>query len=259
MITGIFDSHAHYDDEAFDKDRAALLTLLRGRGVCGIINAASNLESARHGIALARQFPFIRAAAGIHPLDADTVTPDSMNELRQLLQEPEVVALGEIGLDFHYDVPRELQFPLLRDQLALAREMDMPVILHDRDAHGPMLELLKEFRPRGVVHCFSGSAEMAQEVVKLGLYVGLGGAATFKNAVHPLKVAAVVPDDRLLLETDAPYMTPVPFRGKRNDSAMIAYTAERIAQVRGTTAQSLCDLTRRNACTLFGLNEKDFI
>jgi TatD DNase family protein len=122
-----------------------------------------------------------------------------------------------------------------------------------------MLELLKEFRPRGVVHCFSGSAEMAQEVVKLGLYVGLGGAATFKNAVHPLKVAAVVPDDRLLLETDAPYMTPVPFRGKRNDSAMIAYTAERIAQVRGTTAQALCDLTRRNACTLFGLNEKDFI
>ena len=182
-----------------------------------------------------------------------------MQELRQLLQEPEVVALGEIGLDFHYDVPRELQFPLLRDQLALAKEMDMPVILHYRDAHGPMLELLKEFRPRGVVHCFSGSAEMAQEVVKLGLYVGLGGAATFKNAVHPLKVAAVVPDDRLLLETDAPYMTPVPYRGKRNDSALIAYTAERIAQVRGTTAQALCDVTRRNTCTLFGLNEADFI
>lgn len=258
-MNGIFDSHAHYDDEAFDGDRTALLTLLPGKGVCGVINAASNLESARRSIELARQFPYVRAAAGIHPLDADTVTPTSMAELRLLLQEPEVVALGEIGLDFHYDVPRELQFPLLRDQLALAKEMDMPVILHDRDAHGPMLELLKEFRPRGVVHCFSGSAEMAREVVKLGLYVGLGGAATFKNAVHPLKVAAVVPEDRLLLETDAPYMTPVPFRGKRNDSSLIAYTAQRIAQVRGTTAQALCDVTRQNACRLFGLNEADFI
>lgn len=254
----IFDSHAHYDDHAFDEDRNALLHALPHQGVCGVLNAASNLQSARRCIEMAERFPYMRAAAGIHPLDAETVTPDSMRELRDLLQHPLVVAVGEIGLDFHYDVPRELQFPLLRDQLKLAAELDLPVILHDREAHGPMLELLREFRPRGVVHCFSGSVEMAREVLALGLYIGLGGAVTFRNAVHPLEVAAMVPDDRLLLETDAPYMTPVPLRGKRNDSAKIAYTAEKIAEVRGTSADALCRTTCTNACRLFGLHEPDF-
>lgn len=257
-MLSIFDSHAHYDDPAFDADRDELLRTLPAQGVCGIINAASNLESARRGIEMAERYPFIRAAAGIHPLDAETVTPTSMEELRELLQHPLVVALGEIGLDFHYDVPRELQFPLLRDQLKLANELDLPVILHDREAHGPMLEILREFRPKGVVHCFSGSVETAREVLDLGLYIGIGGAATFRNAVHPLEVAAMVPEDRLLLETDAPYMTPVPFRGKRNDSAKIAHTAEKIADVRGVTAEHLCEVTRLNACRLFGLPEADF-
>ena len=255
----IFDSHAHYDDHAFDEDRRALLQALPHQGVCGVINAASNLESARASIALAAQFPYMRVAAGIHPLDADTVTENSTAELRELLQHPSVVAIGEIGLDFHYDVPRELQFPLLRNQLQLAAELDMPVILHDRDAHGPMLELLREFRPRGVVHCFSGSVETAREVLSLGLYIGLGGAVTFRNAVHPLAVAAMIPEDRLLLETDAPYMTPVPLRGKRNDSAKIAYTAEKIAEVRGVDADTLCRTACTNTCRLFGLNESDFL
>ncbi len=252
-MDNIFDSHAHYDDPAFDGDRDTLLRSLPDRGVCGVICAASNLASARQCIALAAQYPYIRAAVGIHPLDASTATPSAMDELRALAAHPLVVAIGEIGLDFHYDVPREIQLPLLRAQLALANELHMPVILHDREAHGPMLELLHEFRPRGVVHCFSGSVESAREVLSLGLYIGLGGAATFKNAVHPLEVAAMVPADRLLLETDAPYMAPVPMRGKRCDSSMIAYTAEKIAAVRGETPEALCAQTRENACRLFRL------
>lgn len=251
----IFDSHAHYDDAAFDPDRAALLDALPAHGVCGVINAASNLAGARAGIALAAQYDYLYAAVGIHPLDADTA-PDldaAMAQLRVLAAQPKVVAIGEIGLDFHYDVPPALQLPLLRRQLALANELHLPVILHDREAHGPMLDLLREFRPAGVVHCFSGRVEMAREVLALGLYIGLGGAATFKNAVHPLEVAAMVPRDRLLLETDAPYMTPVPLRGKRNDSAKIAYTAEALAAVRGVDPQQLCDETRQNAERLFGI------
>ena len=252
----IFDSHAHYDDAAFDPDRAALLASLPGQGVCGIINAASNLASARAGIALAAQYGYLYAAVGIHPLDAETA-PDldnAMTQLRVLAAQPKVVAIGEIGLDFHYDVPRVIQLPLLRRQLALANDLHLPVILHDREAHGPMLDLLREFRPAGVVHCFSGSVEMAREVLALGLYIGLGGATTFKNAVHPLEIAAMVPPDRLLLETDAPYMTPVPLRGKRNDSAKIAYTAEKIAAVRGVDPQTLCNETCQNACRLFGID-----
>jgi len=254
----IFDSHAHYDDAAFDEDRAALLASLPEKKVCGIVNAASNLASARASLALAEKYPYVYAAVGIHPLDVETVPADglasAMDEIRTLLKHPKAVAIGEIGLDYHYDTPRDAQMTLLRAQLALAKELDMPVILHDREAHGPMLDLLREFQPKGVVHCFSGSAEMAKEVLKLGLYIGLGGAVTFKNAVHPLEVAAIVPADKLVLETDAPYMTPVPFRGKRCDSALIAYTAEKIAQVRGISAEELLTATAQNARTLFELD-----
>ena len=203
MLTGIFDSHAHYDDEAFDADRRELLEGLRQKGVCGVINAASNLKSARKCMELAEQYDFIYAAAGIHGLDVDTVEPDSMERLAELLPQKKVVAIGEIGLDYHYETPRDEQMKLIRAQLALAKDFDLPVILHDREAHGPMLELLREFRPRGVVHCFSGSVEMMREVVSLGLFIGLGGAVTFKNAVQPVRVACEVPSDRLLLETDA--------------------------------------------------------
>ena len=251
----IFDTHAHYDDAAFDEDRLSLLAALPGRGVCTVLNAACNLNSARETVALAERFDHVYAAVGIHALDAESVSDldCAIHGLRSLAAHPKVVAIGEIGLDFHYDIPPDIQFPLLRRQLMLANELHLPVILHDREAHGPMLELLREFRPAGVVHCFSGSVETAREVLNLGLYIGLGGAVTFKNAVHPLEVAAMVPDDRLLLETDAPYMTPVPFRGKRNDSTRIAWTAERIAAVRSTDPQALCDLACRNGERLFGL------
>lgn len=251
MLTGIFDSHAHYDDAAFEQDRDAVLTGLPQKGVCGVICAASNLESAGQCIRLAERYDFVYAAAGIHGLDVETVRADSMERLAALLPHRRVVAVGEIGLDYHYDTPRDEQMRLIRAQLALAKDFDLPVILHDREAHAPMLELLREFRPRGVVHCFSGSVEMMREVVSLGLMIGLGGAVTFKNAVQPVRVAAEVPPDRLLLETDAPYMTPVPLRGKRNDSSLIAHTAERIAGIRGEEAQTVVDRARENTCRLF--------
>jgi len=176
-----------------------------------------------------------------------------MERLAGLLPHPKVVAIGEIGLDYHYDMPREEQMSLIRAQLALAKDFGLPVILHDREAHGPMLELLREFRPKGVVHCFSGSVEMMREVTALGLYIGLGGAVTFKNAVQPVRVAAEAPSDRLLLETDAPYMTPVPMRGKRNDSSLIAFTARRIAEIRAEEPQVLIDRARENTIRLFGI------
>ena len=163
------------------------------------------------------------------------------------------VAVGEIGLDYHYDSPRDLQMSVIKAQLELAKSYNMPVILHDREAHGKMMDLMREYRPIGVMHCFSGSVEMANELVKMGLYIGLGGVVTFKNAVEPLKVAAAVPRDRLLLETDAPYMAPVPFRGKRCDSSMILQTAEKIAQLRGETTEEVLEYTAENARRLFSI------
>lgn len=252
-MTMIFDSHAHYDDEAFDNDRDELLASLPQKNVCGVVNAASNLDSARQSIALAEAYPFMWAAVGIHPIDALSAAKDYLDTLRSYAAHPRVVAIGEIGLDFHYDTPREAQFRIFREQLALAAKLELPVIIHDREAHGPMLELLKEFRPRGVVHCFSGSVEMAREILSLGMYIGLGGAVTFKNAVNPVKVAQYVPLDRLLLETDAPYMTPVPFRGKRCDSSLIVHTAEKIAQVRNVPVEEIYTAGQKNAAALFHL------
>lgn len=255
-LHGIFDTHAHYDDERFAPDRERLLASLPAEGVCAVVNAASDLPSARAGLALAERFPFVWAAAGVHPHEAAGAPADAMERLRALLAHPRAVALGEIGLDYHYDFsPRGVQLALFEQQLALAKELDMPVIIHDREAHEDTLRLLRRYRPRGVVHCFSGSAEMAAEVCRLGMYIGLGGAVTFKNARKPLEVAAAAPADRLLLETDAPYMTPVPFRGQRCHSGHIRYTAAVIAAVRGMTAQALVDQTRENACRLYGVPE----
>ena len=263
MPLTLFDSHAHYDDSAFDCDREALLDLLPSKGVCGIVNAASDLSSTRRGIALAERYPYVWAAAGIHPQEAGhwcdeegNPSPEAVQDLRALCSHPRVVAVGEIGLDYYYDTPgRECQRRWLRCQLALAAELHLPVILHDREAHEDTLKLLRQHPVEGVVHCFSGSVEMARELVRLGYYIGLGGAVTFKNARRAPLVAAAVPADRLLLETDAPYMTPVPFRGKRNQSDYIAYTARRIAELRGITAEELCRQTAENTRRLFRIPE----
>ncbi len=253
----IFDSHAHYGDHAFDGDREAVLCGLAGGGVCGAVTIGTDISSSREALRLARRYSGLGlyAAVGIHPEEAGGLPEYWEEELALLLEEPEVVALGEIGLDYHYDdiAPKEVQRNLFERQLLLAKRKGLPVLVHDRDAHGDTLELLRRHRPFGVVHCFSGSVEMMREVVALGMYVGLGGAVTFKNARVPLEVARAVPLERLLLETDAPYMAPVPFRGKRCDSTMIAFTAEKIAELRAVPVQELLDATCENAKRFFGL------
>ena len=248
----VFDTHAHYDDAAFDEDRDSLLRSLPSAGVCGVLNAATNVASAQASLRLAEKYSYVYAAVGVHPSDLDKADENTIDRLNQLAAHPKAVAIGEIGLDYHYDTfPRETQRQWLTRQVELARDLNMPVILHDRESHEDTLEMLRKYRPAGVVHCFSGSVEMMQEVVKLGLYIGLGGAVTFRGARKPLEVAAAVPFDRLLLETDAPYMAPVPYRGKRCDSTMIARTAEMIAQVRGCTVEELLSQTEENASAAF--------
>ena len=253
-LTGsIFDSHAHYDDQAFDADREELLAALPQKGVCNVVNCGADLKSSRASVELAARLPYFYAAVGIHPEEVKNAPEDWAEQLEALTAEQKVVAVGEIGLDYHFEdnAPRQVQQDFFEAQLLLANKHRLPVIIHDRDAHGDTMELLKKHRPRGVVHCFSGSVEMAKEVLHLGMYIGLGGAVTFKNARVPVEVAAMVPPERLLIETDCPYMTPVPFRGKRNDSSLIAYTAARLAEIRNTTSEEILALTRRNAETLF--------
>lgn len=255
MLTNIFDSHAHYDDARFAEDLHTLLAQFPSHGVCGVLSCGVNVETSRFALALAHQYNYMYAAAGFHPLNLEDVPADFEAVLKDLLADEKAVAVGEIGLDYYYEKEtREQQLDLFTRQLRVAKECDLPVVVHDREAHEDVLRLLQAFRPRGVVHCFSGSVEMAKEVLKLGMYIGLGGAVTFKNAVKPVAVAKMVPADRLLVETDAPYMTPVPDRGKRCDSEHIRYTAQRLAEIRGTTAQAILDTTAQNAATLFGVS-----
>ena len=245
-MNNIFDSHAHYDSEAFNDDRKELLHALPSQGVCGIINCASEMASAITSLELADEFDFIYAACGVHPHEAEGCKQGYIDVLRKLCSEEKCVAVGEIGLDYHYDFsPRDIQKKVFEEQIVLAKELDLPIIVHDREAHEDTLELLKKYKPKGVVHCFSGSVEMAKEIVKLGMYIGLGGAVTFKNARKPLEVAAYVPDDMLVIETDCPYMTPVPFRGKRCDSSYIPYTAEVIASAEAQRCRKFLTLQEK--------------
>lgn len=251
----IFDSHAHYDDAAFDTDRHDLLAALPHEGVAGVINAASSISSARLSLELAERYPYVWAAVGVHPEAVATMTDTDLAAIEAMAAHPRAVAIGEIGLDYHWEdnAPREVQIARFEQQLELANRLSLPVIVHDRDAHEDTLRLLQKHRPRGVLHCFSGHVEMMREVVALGMYIGLGGAVTFKNAKKPVAVAAAVPLDRLLLETDAPYMAPVPHRGKRCDSRLIAHTAAVIAEVRGIATDELLAATADNAKRLFSL------
>lgn len=251
----IFDSHAHYDDAAFDADRDAVLAALPQNGVEGVINCGVNAAGSRRCIALSEQYPHLWCAVGIHPEEAGRVTEEDWQACKGLAAHPKAVAIGEIGLDYHWEdaCPRERQNYWFEKQLADAIELDMPVIVHDREAHGDVLERLTKYRPRGVVHCFSGSVDMAREVVKLGMYIGIGGVVTFKNARKLVEVAADIPPDRLLLETDAPYMAPVPYRGRRCDSTLIAHTAARIAEIKGVSVERILDQNRENVKALFGI------
>lgn len=252
LIHGIFDSHAHYDDARFDEDRDALLSSLPGKGVCGIIDIGCDLESSRKAVALAEKYPYVWAAVGYHPEQAALRTDEGVAELRQLLSHPKVVAIGEIGLDYYWPEPNhETQKQVLIEQLKLARELQKPVILHVRDASEDALTILKAHPVRGVMHCFSGSPETAREVLKLGLYIGFTGVLTFKNARKPVEACAAVPLDRLLLETDCPYMAPTPYRGQRCWSPMIEQTAARAAEIKDVSTQELVNAARENTLSLF--------
>lgn len=253
-MNNIFDSHAHYNDEQFDADRDSLLASLPEAGIVGIINCGTDVSSSLYSLEMAEKYSYVYAACGYHPESALEFKEDNLAEIEKMLSHKKCVAVGEIGLEYHYDfVPKDIQKHVFEKHLELAVKYDMPVIVHDREAHADTMYLLKKYKPKGVLHCYSGSVEMAKEVLNLGMYIGLGGAVTFKNAVKPVEVAAMIPLDRLLLETDCPYMSPVPMRGKRNNSAYISYVAEKIADVRGVSPEELLAVTAENTRKLFDI------
>lgn len=253
MYENIFDTHAHYTDSAFDGDRDSLLGSLNGMGVKYVMLASSCTEDNISNPLLAEKYDYIYSATGFHPECADSVPENYLDIIRENAGKyPKIKAIGEIGLDYHYDgYNREKQIELFEKQLETAKELDLPVIVHSRDATEDTLNILKKYRPEGVVHCFSGSAETAVEVLKIGMYIGFTGVITFKNAKKAVKALSVVPLDRLLLETDCPYMSPVPFRGKRCDSSMIAYTAEKASEIKGIDVQELINITCRNGKRMY--------
>lgn len=250
----IFDSHAHYADHAFDADRAAVLGGLPAAGVTDVLNAGTTAADSAACVELAKAYPFCHAAVGIHPEEAVDAASGDLAEIKRLAESFPVAAIGEIGLDYHWDVPRELQHKWFAGQLELARELDLPVIVHDRDAHADTLAFLQKYRPRGVVHCYSGSAETARELLKLGLYLGFTGSVTFKNNKKARAVLETLPHDRVLCETDCPYMAPEPLRGRRCDSSMLTHTLARMGEVMGLSAEETAQVTARNARELFGIN-----
>ena len=252
----LFDTHAHYDDQAFDADRRELLSAMPDHNVGLIVNPGCTVESSRTAMELAAAFPHVYAAVGIHPENCGDFVPAQMEEIRALAQRPKVVAVGEIGLDYYWpeNPPRELQQEVLRRHMALAQELALPVIIHDREAHADCLAIVREFPAvRGVFHCFSGSAEMARELLKRGWMLSFNGAITFKNARKAPEVIAEIPLDRLMIETDAPYLTPTPFRGRRNDSTYVHLVAEKIAQIKGLSPEAVEQITWENGKRFFGI------
>ena len=252
----LFDTHAHYDDERFDEDRETLLRAMPGKGVGLIVNPGCDLPSSRMAVDMAQKYDFLYAAVGIHPENCGDFAPAMTDGLRALAKAPKVVAIGEIGLDYYWaeNPPKELQQEVLRRQLALAQELRLPVIIHDRDAHADTLAIVREFpQVTGVFHCFAGSVEMAQALIKMGWMLSFNGAATFKNAKKAPEVIAAVPLEKLMIETDAPYLTPVPHRGERNDSSYVRFVAEKIAEIKGISAEEVEKATWENGKAFFGI------
>ena len=251
----LFDTHAHLDDSAFDADRAALLAALPGAGLSFVMNPGCSLSSSRAAVALAEQYPYVYAAVGSHPDAADEVNDETIQAYRALAAHPKVLAIGEIGLDYHYeDIPRAIQQQAFRAQLALAAELDLPVIVHDREAHADCLAIIGAFpQVTGVFHCFSGSAEMAKELVSRGWYIGFTGVLTFKNARRAVEAAAAIPLERIVLETDCPYMSPEPHRGRRNDPRNLPYMAQKLAEIKGIPPDQAAAQTLANGKRLYRL------
>lgn len=256
-MINIFDSHAHYDDEVFSEDRERLIETIKENGVIGILNCGASLEGARQSYKLANDYDLFYAAVGIHPENADEFNEQVLEELKEYTKSSKVKAIGEIGLDYYWEEnpTKEVQQAVFRAQMKLAEELELPVVIHDREAHEDTLKILKEFpKVKGVLHCFSGSVEFARECLKLGYYIGFTGVVTFKNAKKIIDVAKEVSIDRMLVETDAPYMAPTPYRGKRNQSDYIKYVIEKLAEVRETTPEEISAKTIENTKRLFGIN-----
>lgn len=260
----VFDTHAHYTSGAFNQNRAELLDSLPDAGVALVVDCGTDYASSQASLALARQYPWLYAALGIHPEsiiedDASTNTQfggdwaAEMRAMEPMYGEAKVVAVGECGLDHHWPVPADAQLALFEAEIRCALEHDLPIIVHDREAHAEVYALLKKYKPKGVLHAYSGSAEDVKWLCAQGMYIGFTGVVTFKNARRPLEAAAVVPPQRLLLETDCPYMAPEPCRGKKSNSGMIGYTAAAIAAVRGVETEALLRQTLENGKRLFGI------
>ena len=251
-----FDTHAHYEDSRFDEDREALLAGLPGKGVGLVVDCGSDIPSSLAARDLAQRYPHVYFAAGIHPESAGEYGEEDIYKVELLCREEKAVAVGEIGLDYYYDdaAPRETQIRLLKDQLRLALDLDLPVVIHDREAHGDCLETVKAFPGlRGVFHCYSGSAEMAAQLVKGGWMFSFGGSITFKNNKKAPEVIASLPADRIMLETDCPYLAPVPFRGKRNDSSLLPFVCQAMARFRGVSPEEIEAMTWENGRRFFGV------
>ena len=252
----MIDSHAHLDEERFDEDRDELIKSLKENAISYVINPSSDMETSRRVVELSNKYDNIFAAVGIHPHDAEGFKDEDLDELREISKDERVVAIGEIGLDYYYDnSPRDIQKEVFRKQLELSHELDLPVIIHTRDAMGDTYDILKEFegRVRGVMHCYTGSIEMAEKFMKLGFYISIAGPVTFKNAVNVREMAKQIPLERLLIETDSPYLAPVPNRGKRNDPTNVRYVADMLANLKEIQIDKIIEHSRENTVELFSL------
>ena len=249
----LFDTHAHLNDPAFDPDREELMNGLAAKGVGYVLNAGCSLESSRDIVKMTEAYPWLYGSVGSHPDSADEVNEEVIEEYRKLCAHEKIKAIGEIGLDYYYeDIPRDVQKNAFRMQMQLAKEMDMPVIVHEREAHDDGMRIVKEFPTvKGVFHCYSGSAEMARQLVNMGWYIGFTGVLTFKNARKAVETAASIPLDRIVLETDCPFMAPEPFRGKRNDPGYLPKMAEKLAEIRGISVEETIAATTENAKRLY--------
>lgn len=252
-----FDTHAHYDSSAFDTDREDILAAINNGGVELVVDPGCDVASSELAVELSRRYDFMYAAVGIHPEELQDNTPQALLRIKQLAKEDKAVAIGEIGLDYYWDKQhKQEQKELFTAQLETALELDKPVIIHDRDAHGDSLEIVGRYPGlRGVFHCYSGSAEMAAELLKAGWYLGFDGPVTYKNARKQVEVLEMCPIERILIETDSPYMTPVPHRGERNDSRMLAHIAAKVAELKGITAEEAARITKENGMRLFKIGD----
>lgn len=254
-MLGIFDSHAHYEDERFDDDRDSLLSSMSTLGVEYIVNVGSSVETSRQTVELTEKYPFVYGSAGVHPGECADMTQKDIDIIKSLAENKKIVAIGEIGLDYHYPEPeRDVQKKWFIEQMKLAVSLEMPVIIHSRDAAADTMDIIKQYGGRrGVIHCYSGSPEMAGEYVDMGYYIGVGGVLTFKNALKLKNVVEKTDIHRLLIETDCPYMAPVPYRGRRNDSSLLKYVVQCISEIKNITADEVIRITRGNALNMYGI------